>query len=234
MIVSVTVPRWNKVSAEQIRYVGLMMRRGEDLLAGATLDSELEERVLRRLGHYASPVRVEAVADAIASADAPRAVATVLPSELFSLAADESLKGMLRDVPSASLTELTAAHGKELEPAAISFMFGTPKPTLTHSFQPELLNLRTFPTLMGYSSRILAETWESNNLYYAALADELGVPASQLNAYVPDWTRATIENIFATHLEDWPALWRSLRTVGDSLRRQQAEQPRAENGAGGL
>ena len=26
---------------------------------------------------------------------------------------------------------------------------------------PQLLNLRTFPTLMGYSSRILAESWES-------------------------------------------------------------------------
>jgi hypothetical protein len=232
MIVSVTIPRWNRVSGEQIRYVGLMMRRGEDLLAGATLDRELEERALRRLGHYASPARVEAVSDAIASADAQRAVAAVLPSELFSLATDESLKGALSDVPSAELAELNAAHGRELGPAAISSMFGTPKPTLTHSFQPELLNLRTFPTLMGYSSRILAETWESNNLYYAALADELGVPASQLDSYVPEWTRATVENIFATHLEDWPALLRSLRTVGDSLRRQ-SEQPRgAETGAG--
>jgi hypothetical protein len=210
-----------------------MMRRGEDLLAAATLDSDLEERVLRRLGRYASPVRVEAVADAIANADAPRAATMVLPSELFSLAADESLNGVLADVPSTSLAQLTAAHRRELQPTAISSSFGTPKPTLTHSFQPELLNLRTFPTLMGYSSRILAETWESNNLYYAALADELGVPASQLDAYVPDWTRATVENIFATHLEDWPALWRSLRTVGDSVRRQQAEQPSAlASGAG--
>ena len=50
--------------------------------------------------------------------------------------------------------------------------FGTPKPTLANSYRPELLNLRTFPTLMGYSSRILAESWESNTLYWAALADE--------------------------------------------------------------
>ncbi len=59
---------------------------------------------------------------------------------------------------------------------------------------------------MGYSSRLLAESWESNGFYYAALADELGVPANQLEIYVPQWTKATIENIFATHLEDWPAL----------------------------
>ena len=82
---------------------------------------------------------------------------------------------------------------------------------------------------MGYSSRILAETWESNGLYYAALADEMGIPAGQLDSYVPDWTRATIENIFATHLEDWPALLRSLRTVGDSVRQQSAQKSGAAN-----
>jgi hypothetical protein len=70
---------------------------------------------------------------------------------------------------------------------------------------------------MGYSSRILAESWESNNLYYAALADEAGVPVDQLDAYVPEWNRSTIENIFATHLEDWPALLQSLNTVGDTV-----------------
>ena len=64
-----------------------------------------------------------------------------------------------------------------VSPRAISRAFGTPKPTLANSYQPELLNLRTFPTLMGYSSRILAESWESNLLYYAALADEIHVAA---------------------------------------------------------
>jgi hypothetical protein len=99
---------------------------------------------------------------------------------------------------------------------------------LTHSFQPGLLNLRTFPALMGYSSRILAETWESNNLYYAALAYQAGVPVDQLDEYVPEWNRATIENIFATHLEDWPALLRSLHTVGNSVR-DHGSQLRASN-----
>ena len=72
-----------------------------------------------------------------------------------------------------------------LSPAAISEVFGTPKPTLSHSYRPGLLYLRTFPTLMGYSSRLLAESWESNGFYYASLADELGVPANQLEVYVP-------------------------------------------------
>jgi len=107
--------------------------------------------------------------------------------------------------------------------AAISRAIGTPKPTLTHSLQPGLLYLRTFPALMGFSSRILAESWESNSFYYAALADEMGVPAAQLDNYVPEWNRAAIENIFATHLEDWPALLRSLDTLGQSVRQRGAQ-----------
>jgi hypothetical protein len=76
---------------------------------------------------------------------------------------------------------------------------------------------------MGYSSRLLAESWESNNLYYAALADEMGIPMGQLDAYVPDWNRSTIENIFATHLEDWPALLRSLHTTANSVRQRNSQ-----------
>ena len=44
---------------------------------------------------------------------------------------------------------------------------------------------------------------------HAALADELHMQPSQLNVAVPEWTQSTVERIFATHLEDWPALLRS-------------------------
>jgi hypothetical protein len=110
------------------------------------------------------------------------------------------------------------ASPKELNHAVISRAFGTPKPTLSTSYEPELLNLRTFPTLMGYSSRIMAESWESNTLYWAALADELSVPPAQLNVRIPEWTRKLVEQIFASHLEDWPAVLKSLRFVGDDVR----------------
>ena len=116
------------------------------------------------------------------------------------------------------VADMEKSGNPDLTPVAIANAFGTPKPTLTHSYSPGILNIRTFPTLMGYSSRILAETWESNNLYFAALAEETGTPIDQLDAYVPEWNRSTIENIFATHLEDWPALLRSLNSVGESVR----------------
>ena len=48
---------------------------------------------------------------------------------------------------------------------------------------------------------------------------------TSLTSTCPKWTEATIENIFATHLEDWPALLRSLRIVGENIRQHSgAEQ----------
>jgi hypothetical protein len=45
-----------------------------------------------------------------------------------------------------------------------------------------------------------------------------------LNVLVPEWTQKVVERIFASHLEDWPALLKSLRSVGEEL---QAENIRA-------
>jgi hypothetical protein len=158
--------------------------------------------------------------------------AALVPTAVFySLADDPALQDLAPDVSSLEISALAARHDPQLAPEAIARAFGTPKPTLTHSYRPGLLYLRTFPALMGYSSRILAESWESNNLYYAALADEAGVPAAQLDTYVPQWNREAIENIFATHLEDWPALLRSLRALANSVR-QHGAQSVAMNGTG--
>ena len=71
---------------------------------------------------------------------------------------------------------------------------------------------------MGYSSRIMAESWESNTLFWAALADEISITPAQLNVRIPEWTQKLVEQIFASHLEDWPALLKSLRLVGDDVR----------------
>jgi hypothetical protein len=143
----------------------------------------------------------------------------VTPSELYAVAREV---GARRNPDSscllADIRRLADASPKETNFTSISRAFGTPKPTLANSYEPELLNLRTFPTLMGYSSRIMAESWESNTLYWAALADELSLSPSQLNVRIPEWTRKLVEQIFASHLEDWPAVLKSLRAVGDDVR----------------
>ena len=84
---------------------------------------------------------------------------------------------------------------------------------------------------MGYSSRIMAESWESNTLYWAALADEMHVAPAQLNVRIPEWTQKLVEQIFASHLEDWPALLQSLRMVGDDVRARSRAAVAAEKAA---
>jgi len=169
--------------------------------------------------------------------DVPAALNKVTPSELYVLASrmqatmqakTEANTSRERSPLLAEIRRLAAGSPQQINDAAISAAFGTPKPTLANSYRPELLNLRTFPTLMGYSSRILAESWESNALYWAELADETNVRPSQLNLRIPEWTERLVEHIFASHLEDWPAVLRSLRAVGDDVRNKSHQLAEAQ------
>jgi hypothetical protein len=195
------------------------LSQAESLLAESSLDPKRRAEVTEILYRRAPPARVARVSSLLEQGRVRDALESVTPSEMFLLAADW-WDGNKNDdgVLSADARGLISADSGTVNYRAISRAFGTPKPTLANSYRPELLNIRTFPTLMGYSSRIMAESWESNILYYAALADEMHMQPSQLNVVVPEWTQMTVERIFATHLEDWPALLRSLRLVGDDVR----------------
>jgi hypothetical protein len=81
------------------------------------------------------------------------------------------------------------------------------------------MNLKPFPFFGGYSSRLFGESWESGNLYWARLADEVGYAPVMLNSLVPELTRQTTAKIFATDLEDWPAVLRAMQETGDALRK---------------
>ena len=139
-------------------------------------------------------------------------------AEIYALAA-----GVLAEAKEEA--ELRAApFVSELEPMLseerndrVRRLFGQPHPELSTSYRPDLLHLPLFPTMMGYSSRVLAESWESTNLYWAALADAAHLAPAELNLRVPEWTQQTLERIFATHLEDWPALLHSMRVVGRAV-----------------
>jgi hypothetical protein len=81
---------------------------------------------------------------------------------------------------------------------------------------------------MSYPGRLLGESWESSNLYWGRLADEMGYAPVTLNELVPLLTRRMIENIFATNFEDWPALLRAMRETGEEFRQGQiASIPKA-------
>ncbi len=230
MILSAKVPRWWKVTPRQLRWVALHMRVAESALAEASLKPSLREKVLASFERYATPARVRNVADLLQRGDVHLAVEQVMPLELFLMGRD-LVAGDIRNHWLPEIRQLASEAANEVSPEAISEAFGTPKPTLANSYHPELLYLRTFPTLMGYSSRIMAESWESNILYFAALAHDLHLPPSQMNLLVPEWTQKTVERIFATHLEDWPALLRSLRVVGDEVRATTRQMMAAEQKA---
>src|ERR1039457_1375863 len=221
MMLSAKTPRWWTVTPSQLHWVGLHLRYGGELFGEAALDEGIRNQVAEALSKVAAPVRSSAVTELLAQGNGQEAVNRVTPSELFDVARDLASRHTGdSSCLLAELHRLAEASPEDVNYAAISRAFGTPKPTLANSYQPELLSLRTFPTLMGYSSRIMAESWESNTLYWVALADELSLSPGQLNLRIPEWTRKLVEDIFASHLEDWPAVLRSLRQVGDEVRAQ--------------
>lgn len=216
MMLTAVVPRWWNVSPSQVHWVGLHAAYAESALGEAAFSTSVRGNVLAGLDSYISPRRLKTIEEALVAGDIPKARENVMPSELY-LLARRMAGGDQTSATAAEIRRLASEDPAAVSDLAISRLFGTPKPTLANSYQPELMNLRTFPTLMGYSSRILAESWESNLLYFAALADQIHARPDELNVLVPEWTQRTLEHIFASHLEDWPALLRSLRAVGDQV-----------------
>lgn len=234
ILLGATVPSWWNVTPEELHYVGLHLRMGRALVVGTKLDSELEQQVFDALHRRVSPARIWQVQTELAAGRTEAALVALTPTEYFDLAAsfvgDDSTP---YGAPFASeIRRLRTEFPERLSTGKLSKTFGVPHPELSGSFRPELLGLPLFPTMMGYSSRVLAESWESTNLYWAALADEAHMEPAELNLQVPVWTQQAIEQIFATHLDDWPALLRSIRVVGnryrDSLKTSISGQERSQ------
>ncbi len=232
MILSAKIPRWWNTTPAQMHWIGLHMRYGKTLLAEAALDSTQRAALLETLSAYAAPARTRAIARLLDGGDARGAAENIMPAELYAVAVDTVARRKGTAGPLLSeIARLRAEVPNQVSNETISRAFGTPKPTLANSYRPELLKLRTFPTLMGYSSRIMAESWESNTLYWVSLADEVHASPGQLNVLIPEWTRRVVERIFASHLEDWPALLRSLNIVGEDVRAKSRSGAAAEQKA---
>jgi hypothetical protein len=120
------------------------------------------------------------------------------------------------------LDALALRNPADVDLARLSEDFGVPHPAFAQTYALELLSMKPPPTFMGYSSRLLAEFWDSNNLYWARLADEMGYSPVTLNRLVPELTHRMVEKIAATHPEDWPAVLRAMQETGDEFRRNKA------------
>jgi hypothetical protein len=222
LVSSSILPRWWSVSQNELHAVTLFQRTGEELLAASAKDEKLRSRVLTILSERMVPQRGEQLEKALQRGSVNEALSGVMPGETFYLAAE-----FRRRFPGESSS--WGKSGEELENLAgqypdqvswkrLSEDFGVPHPALAQSYSRELLNVKPFPAFMGYSSRLLAESWDSNNLYWARLADELGYPPVFLNRLVPELTYRMVEKIFATDFEDWPAMLRAMRETGEEFR----------------
>src|SRR6185437_1584208 len=136
MIVDVTVNRWRNVSPEQLRWVAVHIQRGRTLLAAAALNGTVESKVMDSLRRYETPGYTERVDDHLRAGDFADAISEVPPSVLYALAQDPALRDLSPDVPSAEIATLEARKDPGLSQDEIARTFGTPKPTLTHSYQP--------------------------------------------------------------------------------------------------
>jgi hypothetical protein len=221
LITNAVLPRWWGVSKSELHAVALYQRAGEELLTAAAGNAELRSKVTNILSDRMLPRRAAWLEQTLEAGAIPEMIAHITPADTFYLTADFRRRFPDTDSWGAAgqeLNSLSRQNPAELSWERLSRDFGVPHPTLAQSYAREMLNMKPFPAFAGYSSRLLAESWDSSNLYWARLADEMGYPPAALNRLVPDLTRRMVEKIFATDFEDWPALLRAMQETGDEFR----------------
>ncbi|MGH9444555.1 MAG: hypothetical protein ACRD3O_02295 [Terriglobia bacterium] len=223
LLTSSIVPRWWRVTPNELHAAALYQEFGGELVKAAAENQDLRQQVIHILSGRLLPGRTDEVNAEIVAGHPQEALSQLTPAEKFYLAAQFTQSFPDEDnrwgKAGQELRELSERYPKEVSWTRLSEDFGVPHPALAQTYACQLLNVKPFPTYLGYSSRLLAESWESNNLYWARLADEKGYPPAILNLIVPELTRRMLANIFATDLEDRPALLRALRETGEEFRR---------------
>lgn len=222
LLTSAVVPRWWKVSRNEMHAVALYQRTGEELLTASVQNETLRKKVINILDDRMAPQTSERLEQALHSGRLAEALPELLPADTFYLAAEYRRRFPEETDPfgpaGRELESLSQRYPQEVNWERLSHDFGVPHTILEQSYRCDLLNLEPFPAYARYSSRLLGESWDSNNLYWARLADEKGYSPVTLTRLVPELTRRMVEKIFATDLEDWQALWRAARETGDEFR----------------
>jgi hypothetical protein len=229
------LPRWWNVSRNELHAVALYQLAGEEILASAAQNEELRGQVTAIFSDRMIPQRVAQLDQALRAGRMTEVPALVTPADTFYLTAEfrRRFAGETDAWGPAGreLSELTRQHPAELSWQRLSQDFGVPHPVLARTYARELLNVAAFPMFQGYSSRLLAETWDSTNLYWARLADEMGYAPVALNRLAPELTVRMVAKIFATDLNDWPALLRAMRETGEEFRQSKPPLLQPNGGA---
>lgn len=235
LLVSATLPRWWNVTKNELHAVALYQRSGEELVTAAASNQELRGRVLAILSDRLPPQRLGEVEQALRSGDAAASLVPLTPADEFHLAAEFRHKYPQETASwgtaGGELDALIGQYPTEVNLQRLSRDFGTPHPVLAQNYTCALLNVQPFPAFGGNSSRLLGESWDSTNIYWARLADEKGYSPVMLNRLVPELTRHMVANIFATDIEDWPALNRAMRETGEEFRQGKIALPQVAEAA---
>lgn len=222
LMTSAVLPRWWRVSRNELHAVTLYQRTGEELLAAAAENEKLRPMVVDILSDRMFPQGSEYVERSLAADNLPQVMAVVTPGQTFYLAAEFRRRYPQQNdywrSAGRELDDLARRSPDEVSWQRLSEDFGVPHPAMEDDYSRDLLDVKPFPAFMGYASRLLAESWDSNNLYWARLADEKGYSPVMLNLLVPELTRRMVEKIFASHFEDWPALLNAMRETGEEFR----------------
>jgi hypothetical protein len=223
LLVSATLPRWWNVTPNELHAATLYQRSGEELLTASATNAALKEKVIHILSDRMGPQRLERVERSLLRADdTATLIPQMRPAETAYLAA-EFHKRFPEEAPSwgpasEQLAELRQKYPAEVSWERISTDFGVPHPRMASTNARELLPVKPFPFFGSYSSRLFGESWESNNLYWARMADEMGYSPVALNLLIPELSRDAIAKIFATEPEDWPAILRAIQETGEEFR----------------
>jgi len=215
--------RWWDVTPNELHAVALYQKFGEELLTASVKNTQLRGEVTGILADRMEPQSLEEVRQALPRPeDTAAMLPRIMPADIFYLGS-EFQKRFPAEADSIGQTgrqldDLRNRYPTEVSWERLSRDFGIPHPTLAHTNGRELLNVKPFPFYGAYSSRLFGERWESGNLYWARLADEMGYSPVMLNRLVPELTRHMIAKIFATDLEDWPAVLRAMQSTGDEFR----------------
>jgi hypothetical protein len=221
LLVDAVVPRWWTVTPNEMHAAVLYQRAGEELLSSSASDPDLRQKVLTILSDRVTPGRLERIDFALRDPKSASELASqMLPADTFYLAAEyrRRFPRPLWGSAGHDLDELAKKDPSSADPDRLSRDFGVPHQAMAQSDACSLLNTGLFPVSGGYTSRLFGESWESSNLYWARVADEMGYPPVMLNILVPELTRQMVVNIFATNIDDWPALLRAMKETGDQFR----------------
>jgi hypothetical protein len=230
LLADAILPRWWNVSRTELHAVALYQRAGEELLTASVNDEGLRAQVLGLLSARLLPRQSRELEQNMRAGRATEILTQTTPADSFYLAVAfrEKYPEQFSERGGApqELQELSRQHPDEVNWRRLAHDFGIPHPTIAQNYGPELLNMVPMPPFSGDASEFLAESWDSPNLYWARLADELGYSPVMLNQLAPQLTEMMIEKIFATDFEDWPALLRAMHEAGKDFRQVKAASSR--------